>query len=362
MKLSLLVDSPAFWHQCQRDIENARQSVYVQTLSFEGDSAGRGLSDLLIRKQLPDTRILVDSFTRYIINDRFLPAPANRRDPDLQAEVRATHEMIRELRKNNVQVQFTNPAGLLMSRFLSRNHKKLVLVDGHIAYIGGINFSDHNFDWHDLMLRIEDEAVGQFLEDDFLNTWIGKNIGASRRFPELTLHCFDGSTNRARFGAILEMIDNARESIFIESPYLSFPFYGRLGKARRRGVKVTIVSPQNNNKESLGKYTRWECARAGLDLHLYQKGMTPLKAMLVDGKQLVLGSSNFDYLSYTSHQETAVVVKNREIIEAFTEQVMKPDLAASLPDQSPVRPASGYLRHFAMRTLGPVAVLLAKRP
>ncbi len=361
MTMKLLVDSAEFWQQLQKDIRQANQSIFVQTLSFEGDSVGLGLASAMQQARAEDKRILVDSFTKYIINDRFLYTPKNLRDNELRHEVARTHNMIDELKEKGVQVQFTNPVGLLMSRFMSRNHKKLIIVDDHISYIGGINFSEHNFDWHDMMLRIEDADITAFLKKDYLNTWHGRDVGASKTFGDITLHLFDGSTNQERFQDILQRIDDARDSIFIESPYLSFPFYARLAKARDRGVKITIVSPSNNNKKSIGEYTRWESARGQFNLRLFTEKMTHLKAMLIDNKVLIMGSSNFDYLSYSSHQEIAAVITEKNVVADFRKRVMEVDLAKTVPSTQPVNDIKGYIRHFTMKSLGPISVFMAKR-
>ena len=80
MSMRLLIDSSEFWPALQKDIRESRDCVYIQTLSFEGDRAGKMLSDELLSSSAKDKRVLVDSFTKYVISDRgnqFEPA-ANR--------------------------------------------------------------------------------------------------------------------------------------------------------------------------------------------------------------------------------------------------------------------------------------------
>ena len=361
MDLKLLVDSEEFWTQLQIDIRSAHDCVYVQTLSFEGDSVGLGLTKAMSDASASDRRIIVDSFTKYIINDRFLYTPQNLRDRELRREVKQTKEMIADLRRADIQVKFSNPVGILLSRFMSRNHKKLIIIDDNISYIGGINFSEHNFDWHDMMLRIDNPEATAFLKSDFLYTWEGRNVGASRAFQDIAFHLFDGSTNQDRFRHIFDRIDQARRTIFIESPYLSFPFYAKLAQARDRGVEITIVSPRNNNKKSIGEYTRWESARGKFNLRLYSEKMTHLKAMLIDEEVLIMGSTNFDYLSYSSHQEIAAIVTAPDIIADFMRRVVAVDLAKTTSASPPDNELKSYLRHWAMKSLGPVSVFVAKR-
>ena len=140
----------------------------------------------------------------------------------------------------------------------------------------------------------------------------------------------DGRGNRAVFQRVIDLIDAAETSIFVESPYITFPFYERLREAARRQVDVKIVTPQANNWSYFANYARLESARSGIDLRFYQRGMTHLKAMLIDNQYLVAGSSNFDYLSYRLYQEIVAIIHNEKLIAEFRERVMLPDLANSL--------------------------------
>ena len=327
MKADLLVDYDEFWTRLSEDIASARRSVFVQTFAFEGDVVGQQLSVALLSSTAPDKRVLADSFTRVVLSDRFRYSPANWFDDELRHEARETAAMMDELKGDGVEIRFTNPYGLTPRRLLSRNHKKLIVLDDHTAYIGGINFSEHNASWHDMMLRIEDKAVAAFLREDFLATWDGRDSVAHCQFDGIALSTADGRANRAAFQRVLDLIDGAQQSIFVESPYITFPFYDRLRAATGRGVTVKIVTPEQNNWPGFANYARLESARSKIDLRLFQGGMSHLKAMLIDGKHLIAGSSNFDYLSYRIHQELLAVITIPEIVADFSQRVMGPDLA-----------------------------------
>jgi cardiolipin synthase len=327
MNTELLVDYNEFWTRLSEDIRSARQSVFVQTFAFEGDAVGKQLSAALLSSTAPDKRVLADSFTRIVLSDRFRYSPANFFDDELRHEARETAAMMGELESDGVEIRFTNPYGLSPRRLLSRNHKKLIVLDDATAYIGGINFSDHNAAWHDMMLRIEDENVAAFLREDFLATWNGRDQVEHRQFDGIEFFTADGRTNRTAFQRVLDLIDGSRQSIFVESPYITFPFYERLRGASRRGVTVKIVTPEQNNWRFFANYARLESARSGIDLRLFQGGMSHLKAMLIDGETLIAGSSNFDYLSYRIHQELLAVITIPRIVADFSRRVMAPDLA-----------------------------------
>src|SRR6266851_2957698 len=263
MSFELLIDFSEFWSRLSADIRSAVESVFVQTFAFEGDAVGKQLSAALLSSGAPDKRILADSFTRIVLSDRFRYSPANFFDQELRSEARATATMFREIRSAGVELKFTNAYDATPRRLLGRNHKKLIVIDDATAYFGGINFSEHNAAWHDMMLRTDDADAVAFLREDFLSTWTGRDQIA-----------------RAEFQRVLDLIDAARQTIFVESPYITFPFYERLREAARRGVDVKIVTPEQNNWSYFAKYARVESARSQIDLRLCQSGMSHLKAML----------------------------------------------------------------------------------
>ncbi|HYX30055.1 MAG TPA: phosphatidylserine/phosphatidylglycerophosphate/cardiolipin synthase family protein [Pyrinomonadaceae bacterium] len=330
MPMELLVNFDEFWPRLREDISTARASVLIQTFALEGDEVGRQLSETLLSSPAREKKILADSFTRIVISDRFKYSPANLFDGELRDEARATRSMMDALRAHGVELKFTNAYGLTPRSLLSRNHKKLIVIDNRAAYIGGINFSEHNAAWHDMMIRIDDHDVVRVIRDDFDATWSGKDLFAAELFDDLELLTMDGHGNRAVFQRVIDLIDGAEDSIFVESPYITFPFYERLREAARRDVDVKIVTPLLNNWSYFANYARLESARSGIDLRLYQGGMTHLKAMLIDNQHLIAGSSNFDYLSYRLYQEIVAIIRDENLIADFCERVMLPDLANSL--------------------------------
>jgi cardiolipin synthase len=330
MNIELLVNFPEFWSRLKEDIRSAELSIFIQTFALEGDNIGQQLSAALISAGARDKRILADSFTRIVLSDRFRYSPANLVDASLRREARDTSTMISRLQSAHVSFKFTNPYGALPRKLLSRNHKKLIVIDNRLAYVGGINFSEHNAAWHDMMLRIEDPTAVSFLHEDFLSTWNGVNRSAHETIGRLELFTADGRRNRPAFQPVMDLIDRARRSIFVESPYITFPFYDRLRAAIRRGVAVTVLTPQQNNWRFFANYARLESARSEIKLRLFTDGMSHLKAMLIDDEHLIAGSTNFDYLSYRTHQELIAILTIPEIIAAFRERVMLPDLARSV--------------------------------
>src|SRR2546430_1957126 len=170
MAVDLLVNFEEFWTRLSQDIASAHDSVFVQTFAFEGDTVGRKLTDALLSSPAKDKRILADSFTRMVLSDRFRYSPANLLDRELRDEARETAAMMARLETSGVAIRFTNPYRPTPRKFLSRNHKKLIVIDDAVAYIGGIKFCEHNAKWHDMTLGIDGSDAISFLRDDFLTT------------------------------------------------------------------------------------------------------------------------------------------------------------------------------------------------
>ncbi len=361
MKLELLQDAGEFWPRAEADVRAARERVFVQALTFEGDAAGLAVAAALRESAAPDRRVLVDAFTRHVVSDRLVWHPWSLLDPALRAEVRATGRMFRDLERSGVPVRFCGPLGPLLSRAPRRDHKKLVLVDDRVAYVGGINFSDHNFAWRDLMLRIEEPQAARFFAGDFLRTWQGRPAAASARLPGLELHALDGRSNEAVLeAALLSRVDRARESVHVECPYMTEPFLARLAAAVRRGVSVTVVAPEANNWGLVRDLLSWPRATQGVEVRLYRGRMTHMKACLVDDVTLVLGSANFDLWSYHFQGEYVAVVTDPLVVADFSRRVRVEGLAGSSPVARPVGPLRGGLARAALQGLETGALRLCR--
>eukprot|EP00179_Madagascaria_erythrocladioides_P023850 CAMPEP_0198358008 /NCGR_PEP_ID=MMETSP1450-20131203/129033_1 /TAXON_ID=753684 ORGANISM="Madagascaria erythrocladiodes, Strain CCMP3234" /NCGR_SAMPLE_ID=MMETSP1450 /ASSEMBLY_ACC=CAM_ASM_001115 /LENGTH=111 /DNA_ID=CAMNT_0044064703 /DNA_START=27 /DNA_END=359 /DNA_ORIENTATION=- len=103
-----------------------------------------------------DKRLLIDSYSKLVINDHFIPSLKYLRDGDFRSEVKNTKRLVEEARENGIAVTFTNPLGWMALKYPLRNHKKMVILDSEVSFLGGINFSDHNFAWHDMMVQLSD--------------------------------------------------------------------------------------------------------------------------------------------------------------------------------------------------------------
>ncbi len=359
MKIDILIDSYEFWKSLEIDILSSKNSICIQTFSFEGDSVGERLSNVLLSSKSFDKRILIDAYAKFVLSDKFLYSPANLLDKGLRQEAADTKRLITLLRKDGVQVKFTNPVGPLFIHFARRNHKKLVLIDDRIVYIGGINFSEHNFSWHDMMLRIEHPDIATFLKEDFLATWNGQPLALSKDFGNIRIDLLNGYSNEVVFSEIFDVMKSAKRRIFVETPYITSPFIEKLRNIRRAGVSITILVPEVNNWMSLSTYNQWEALRSDFDLQLYKDRLTHLKAMLIDDDVLIVGSLNFNYMSCHSQEEIIARITDKKVISQFKNTVLREDLKYSGKFEGKTHHLSGYLSAFIIKAFSKLCDLSA---
>jgi cardiolipin synthase len=354
-ELELLVGADQFWRRAVADCADARHRLLVQAMTFEGDEVGQSVAAAIAAAPAADRRVLVDAYSKVVVSDRWVA----RGSPEIRAEARATDVMFRDLMKVGVGVRMTNPFTPLMTNYPARNHKKLIIAD-NVAYVGGINFSEHNFAWRDFMVRIEGERAADFLAADFQATWTGAPRPASLSLAGLALRSLDGRSNQAFFSEVEAMIAAARRDIVVMSAYLTFPFDAPLAAAARRGVAVRLITPLANNKPLVRDYLLGLAGRAGFELCLLPD-MSHFKGILIDGERLLVGSCNFDFVGHEAEEELVAVIDDPALIVDFTARVIEPAVAEALPAASGKVPR--LRSHIALGVLkiAQIAARAAKR-
>ena len=319
----ILVGAETFMESLSLRANEARESLYIQAMTFEGDVAGELLIDLMINSPAKDKRLIVDSFSKVVVSDHFVFGTRYVKDSEFRAEVKNTQKLIKKARANGVQVKFVNPTWPLMMRYPLRNHKKMMIVDGETSFIGGINFSDHNFGWQDMMVEIRDVSLAKTLVDDFLNTWNRHNHSKKVKCESGDLYLMNGRKSQTLYKELFSLIQEAESSVTVISPYVSEPLLNILSQTSQRGVDVKIISPRENNKGLFYNFLISKCTQASFILK-HHPGMFHLKAILIDDKKMVFGSSNFDLISYYFEQEVVLVSEESELVDAFKSQVLVP--------------------------------------
>ncbi len=303
-QFELLMNS-MFVQRLHDTIDAAQDRIYIQVMTFDGDSAGLGVAERLIAAvgRGVDVRLTVDSFAfRYISDTRST-------DPEIAEEVAATHAMFDRMELAGIDVVYVNPFGRLLPWIFFRNHKKIYVID-EMAYIGGINISDHNFEWLDFNIGLLDPEMVEIVTADFLLARRGER--QSLNGPIIT--------NEHIESTVAELIANARESVVIASPYALDDILAEQ-LAESPAVRKVVVAPSENNFRLFrltDPYLRTRCRSFGIELRSFNE-FFHAKFALIDGTTLLLGSSNFGLHSFRLNQEIAVVIEDPHIIAHFIE-------------------------------------------
>ena len=344
----LLIDGPAFFPRMLADIEAAQSDVHIIIFGFKAGEIGSRFRDLLIKKVgegIP-VRLMVEGFYS---------------QPGL-----GSRSLYRELREGGVQIVanqggFLDLDGLLGERkidwrfddFGHFDHRKIVVVDGRVAFVGGPGIEDHYNDdrFHDIMLRLEGPIVSQ-LQAVFLLSWhfqggpLDLAGGLDRFFPPIPdgagtrmqiLHNNPGEGHLPIKVAFQAAVDAATERLYVISPYLSDHGILRgLSDAARRGVKVRAIVPSNPHSLPASASVRhWfqGLQDAGVDLREHPE-MAHAKVVLSDDTVLV-GTANLDALSLRQNWEMQLRIEDREVAELFARELFDRDVTIATPAVMP---------------------------
>ncbi|MDR2383089.1 MAG: cardiolipin synthase [Prevotellaceae bacterium] len=302
-------------------IKEAKYHIHLEYFNFRNDSIAGVLFNLLTEKakQGVEVRAVYDAFGNWSNN-----MPLKKRH-------------LNTIRKNGVEIFPFDPLCFPFVNHIScRDHRKIAVIDGKTAYIGGINIADYYVEglpeigeWRDMHLRIEGSAVG-YLQKKFLLIWnelTGQEIDGLQYFP--SHDDIDGKTvaiidripkkmPRLLEETYLKSIQSAKNSIRIINPYfLPTPAVREeLGKAIARNVKVEImISAKLDIKFTPDGvfHAAHKLMKKGADIYIYNSGFHHSKIMMVDGKFCTVGSANLDYRSLRHDYETNAFIFDREI-------------------------------------------------
>jgi|SRR5579863_197497 len=245
-------------------------------------------------------------------------------------------------------------------RYNRRNHRKLLVVDGQVGYLGGFNIHRQNSlalygekRWRDTQVRVEGEAA-QALETLFDAFW--HNRRPLR--PDIELPGGDALvTNHSRLGRLFlrdlyaRRFGDAKHSIHLTTPYF-IPDYRtrrRLMQAALRGVEVRVLVPHKSNE----RIAQWAAhaayanlLAAGVHIHEYLPRMLHAKTMTVDGAWCSVGTANLDYRSFFLNYELTLVSESKPLVETL-EGNFQTDQGESME----IQPRRWAGRHWWLRTL-----------
>ena len=306
-----------------KDIHEAKHHIHLEYFIIKDDTIGTELLNLLCEKAKEglEIRIVID---------------------DVGSSI--TSKMKRQLKDCGIEMYSFMP--VLFSRFTGqmnyRDHRKIIVIDGKIGYVGGINVSDNYVNannkryWRDTHVRIVGEAVKP-LQILFFTTWdfVSKSeLNISKiYFPEhtckenvpLQIAASGPDTDWSNImEAIFVAITNAEDHIYITTPYFipNSEILTALQVVARSNITVKIIVPKTSDSwiaEYATNSYLGMLMEAGVEVYRYTKGFIHAKTMVVDGVFSTVGTTNMDYRSFNINFEVNALIYNKKISKQLTE-------------------------------------------
>lgn len=355
-EIRLLIDGPIALDAMFDAIDNARHGILLESYILEDDEVAQRLAALLKKKHAEG----VPSVVIY----------------DGVGSISTSEAYFDDLRRAGVPSCAFNPVNPLRRfgywNLSHRDHRKILVVDGHTAFTGGINisrvYSSSSFGrgraqklleesatksgWRDTQILVRGPAAQTF-DELVRDTWRSQGCQGTlppkqpytapppdpkRREPASLLRVLpampDETPNRI-YVALLAAIEHARHSVHLTMAYFSpgREMLDALEAAARRGVQVQLVLPSISDFAPVlyaGRATYAELLDAGVELHELQDALLHAKAGVIDGVWSTVGSSNMDWRSFASNNEANVVIFD-EGVAADMERVFQQDVSRSQP-------------------------------
>lgn len=333
--VDLLVDGKATFDSIEDGLRSAQDYILFQFFIVKDDDVGRRLQQVLMEKALAGVRVyfLYDEVGSHQLPRRY-------KDELREAGVEVFDFHSRQGPRNRFQINF-------------RNHRKVVVVDGRRAWIGGHNVGDEYLGrskkfghWRDTHIRIEGPAA-LAAQLAFVEDW----NWATRRLPALSWRPYpapDGSdasvlilptgpADQFESAALMftHAINTARERIWITSPYFvpDERTMGALQLASLRGVDVRILIPEEPDHIPvyLAAFTYFdEALAAGVRFFKYQRGFLHQKVVLIDDHAAAVGTANFDNRSFRLNFEITALVTDSAFVSEV-DKMLDADFANARP-------------------------------
>jgi cardiolipin synthase len=335
-------------------IERAQRSIELSTLILARDEVGRAVIDRLIAKARSGVRVrvLLDALFRF----------------------RAPRGLLASLREAGASIAWFAPVWHMPFRAHAnlRLHRKILVVDGEVAIVGGMNLAREYMGptalegrWRDLAAIIAGPAVAD-VADVFHADWrfaAGESLPpAQRPAPTGTsaLQVVGSGPDAASdllYDAFLSTVFEARHRVWIATPYFvpDEALTHALVLAARRRVDVRVLIPQRSNHLSAdlagASYLR-QVAEAGARIARFRPGMMHAKVLIADEALAVIGSANFDMRSLFLDYEIGVLLSDRESIDSLSRWYEA--LLGECGELVPARPGRALVEGVA-RLIGPLA-------
>ena len=341
-KVELLVDGPTTYDAMFAAIENARDHINMETFIIEDDEVGRHFAELLTSKQKSGVQV------NFIY--------------DSVGSLGTPKEFFKPLKDSGAKVLEFNPINPLTARkgwqVNRRDHRKLLIVDGQVAFVGGINISsvyssgsygrskssEGKPPWRDTHLRMAGPVVSEF-QKLFMATWSqqkGEPLASKNYFPEPgskgneVVRAIGSSPEEPysqMYVTLLSAINSAESQVFLTNAYFvpDPQLLTALKEAVQRGVDVRLLLPAKTDSIMVFHASRSyydELLSAGVKIYERQDALLHAKTAMIDGVWSTIGSTNLDWRSALNNQEINAVILGQDF-GAQMQALFEKDLESS---------------------------------
>lgn len=314
-----------------RDIRAAKNFIHIEYYIFRLDSLGKTIIEELKKKvdEGVEVRLLVDGMGSKSLRGK----------------------QIKYIRSLGIKFHVFFPGILpyLNIRLNFRNHRKIVVIDGKIGYVGGFNVGDEyvnkgdQFDfWRDTHVRIQGEAVNE-LNKRFILDWDYASEGELKDYSKYFVNekeygdigiqiISSGPDHKEEYikHAYMKIINNAKKNVYIQTPYLvpDEPMKEALKIAALSGIDVRIMVPGKPDHffmEWILSANMGELLECGVKIYRYQKGFIHSKTIVSDGKVSSIGTANLDIRSFQLNFEINAIIFDK-IFAKEQERIFEKDI------------------------------------
>lgn len=343
------------------DLRKAQRYICLEYYIIEDDEIGNAVADVLIDRARNGVKVkmIYDHVGCWHTPRRFF----------------------KRLRKAGVEVHpfFRVALPVVGSRVNWRNHRKICIVDGRVAYVGGMNIADRyirgtrrNPHWRDSHVRVTGPALAAIqsaFDIDWAymskeTTFTAEAYNPQPRTGNVALQMLtSGPASQWENAEVmfLQLITSATKRVFIQTPYFlpTESLLKALQAAALSRVDVRLMLPQRSDSSMLTAVSHSyfsECMRAGIKIYLYQPGMLHSKTIIIDNDITTVGSVNFDFRSFEHNFEVTLIAYSHEF-NTHMADIFVSDITQCLrvmPDRWRRRPLHRRAIESVLRPLSPI--------
>ena len=325
MNYTFFTNSERAWKSMFTAISGAQKSIYLEMYIFNDDMVKYNFHTLLKEKAINGlkVKIILDSFG----------------SKDLSTSA------VQDIKDAGVEVLF-------LSYLMHRTHRKILIVDDKIAFLGGVNIHHTAKFWNDLVVKVRGSLVPNIIRS-FAKAY--KNAGGSdeellgkRKIFDLTkmnAWLVENSPMLKHFdlkNIYKKHINSAQKSITLVTPYFMPRRWlaGALHQAVLRGVSVEVLIPIDTDYYFMNRvnfYYIYKLSKLGVKIYL-EKDMNHAKAMVIDSKEGMVGSQNLDFLSFDYNSEIGVFFTDEKVVSKLQDIINKWKIGTTLFDPQTYKP------------------------